>query len=304
LKQLGIDADAAAGFIGASHSVTDWENRESDLEVVFDRRDGARVAILVEDKIDAGFSGDQDRRYRCRARLGVEEGLWDQAVTCLIAPESYLAAIERSDWDQCLAIDDIVSWLRHETNDPYAPAFVQILERAVEKKTRGPRSKETSDSITTFFERYAEHCRESHPEALMYPVRGSKTYNAYNWIWFGFGRLPRDRRIEVYHKTVSSRGSWVEMRIQYCRLEDFRSALGGSAHWLELQRSGALIEARRSRGSESLFVKIPAERVDIRADFEPQIHAVDDAVKKALALLRFFAAEEESLLRLANSSKP
>jgi len=41
--------------------------RESDLEVVYQRDDGSRFALMIEDKVEAGLQPDQAKRYRLRA---------------------------------------------------------------------------------------------------------------------------------------------------------------------------------------------------------------------------------------------
>ena len=188
LERFDIDAEPDAGFLGASHSVTDWENRESDLELLFRRSDGARVGVLLEDKIDARFSGDQDDRYQRRAALGVREGLWEEAISCLVAPAGYLADSAESDWDFRLALEDVAGWLGQQADDPYAAVFARVLDSALEKKAGKSKVKELSDEISAFFADYAEHCDLHCPEVRMHPVKLAKTYNAYNWIWFGSSR--------------------------------------------------------------------------------------------------------------------
>src|SRR5262249_7297733 len=76
-----------------SHSVSD-KNGEADLVVIVavERPNGetAKLALLIEDKITAGFQPGQAERYRKRGEDGLSEGRWDSYVTVLVAPSAYI----------------------------------------------------------------------------------------------------------------------------------------------------------------------------------------------------------------------
>jgi len=62
--------------IGTWHSVSDSQLGESDLIFLFEAVDGSRVAILIENKIDAPPQPKQGERYRLRGEKGQKEGYW------------------------------------------------------------------------------------------------------------------------------------------------------------------------------------------------------------------------------------
>ncbi len=79
-----------------ARSVTTLEG-ESDVLVVYVNAHNKSVAILIEDKIGAGFQPDQTARYRRRGEQGIEEHRWDHFWTCFVAPARYAKANTASD---------------------------------------------------------------------------------------------------------------------------------------------------------------------------------------------------------------
>jgi hypothetical protein len=83
--------------IGVWHSVSDAQLGESDLVFLFEALDESRIAILIENKIDAQPQPEQGRRYRLRGNKGLKEGHWDQFKTCVVAPSKYLISSKHSE---------------------------------------------------------------------------------------------------------------------------------------------------------------------------------------------------------------
>ena len=83
--------------IGAWHSVCDSELGESDIVFVFSAVDGARTAILIENKIDAPPQPEQGKRYRLRGEIGIKEGYWEKFKTSIIAPNKYLSSSKNTE---------------------------------------------------------------------------------------------------------------------------------------------------------------------------------------------------------------
>ena len=71
--------------IGVWHSVTDAKFGESDLIFLFENIEGARISILIENKIDAPPQITQGERYYFRGEKGIKEGYWEKFKTCVIA---------------------------------------------------------------------------------------------------------------------------------------------------------------------------------------------------------------------------
>jgi hypothetical protein len=75
-------------FVGAWRSVSNHLG-ETDLLLLSEVEGKGRVAIMIEDKIDASFQHEQAERYRQRGQQGVAYGMWDLFYTCLFCPMKY-----------------------------------------------------------------------------------------------------------------------------------------------------------------------------------------------------------------------
>jgi hypothetical protein len=70
-----------------------------------------RLAVLVENKITAEAQPEQGERYRQRANVGKKAGSWDDARTCMVAPQKYLdASTDAANYDARISYEDVASW--------------------------------------------------------------------------------------------------------------------------------------------------------------------------------------------------
>ena len=95
---------------------------ESDLVVVYETLAGdQRVALLIEDKIDAPLQPDQAKRYRLRAENEVRRGDYQAWETVLCSPAGYAAAHpEASGFDRHVTYEAIAEFLRSSDAGPRA----------------------------------------------------------------------------------------------------------------------------------------------------------------------------------------
>ncbi len=106
---------------------------ETDVLVIYQSADSKkhRVAILIEDKLRAGFQKDQAKRYRDR---GTEEAkqeefikLWDSFFTCLVAPQKY--GNGNAGFDTRISLETIQSFFSAE--DQRTKFKAAVLQRAL-----------------------------------------------------------------------------------------------------------------------------------------------------------------------------
>lgn len=98
-------------------------------------RDGdTRLALLVEDKIDAEFQPDQPERYLERAERLRETGA--EVLTLLVAPATYIAKAGAEIFDRRLAYERIVEILS-EAPDPRLQLLARCLQDGFEAYRRG-----------------------------------------------------------------------------------------------------------------------------------------------------------------------
>lgn len=87
LAEKGYDK-ADFTVVSVAHSVM-TEDGESDIEAVLDIG-GIKIALLIEDKIDAIAMPEQADRYRVRGDKAIQRGDYDEYHVFIIAPEAYL----------------------------------------------------------------------------------------------------------------------------------------------------------------------------------------------------------------------
>ena len=86
-RQEGIQLGRDFAVCEAYKSLSD---NDGESDVTFIVSDGkTRVAILIEDKIDACTQEEQSKRYELRAKKGIENGKYDVYHIFLVCPEDY-----------------------------------------------------------------------------------------------------------------------------------------------------------------------------------------------------------------------
>ncbi len=146
-EEFAVDPLFAQSFLTASgvsfaikrvehviHSVSD-KHGEADLIVLLNagRRNGdtVKVAVLIEDKINASFQPYQSDRYQQRGKEGVSAGKWDVFVTVLVAPSAYIRVPH--GFDAAISLEQIKEWIC--PNDFARRDFkVAKINEAIQKK--------------------------------------------------------------------------------------------------------------------------------------------------------------------------
>ncbi len=92
----------------AVRSVTTGKG-ETDVLVIYTSvgHEQSRVAILIENKIRAGFQKAQAERYRLRGKEGIGKQ-WDRFWTCLVSPKRY--APHNQDFDAKVSLESLQSY--------------------------------------------------------------------------------------------------------------------------------------------------------------------------------------------------
>ena len=120
---------------------------ETDIEVIatleLPDKGETRVALLVEDKVDARQAEDQGQRYQARARYRQTLEEWSDFRCILVAPQAYLeSAYPLGDhrdhgWDRVVSFEEIASVVEKE--QPNSPAGA-VLRQATEPSNAWNRS--------------------------------------------------------------------------------------------------------------------------------------------------------------------
>ncbi|GGF65415.1 hypothetical protein GCM10007301_26450 [Azorhizobium oxalatiphilum] len=159
--RIGIEG---ATFSDAAHSVSAKANAkwgETDVLAYFDKA-GARIAVLIEDKISARFADAQCDRYHERANELLGEGLAVEYKLVLIAPDTYLSSVPKSDtWHCQLAIDDIASWFAQK-NGSHANWRASALQSCLENVSKIMSAPKIE--VKNFSEEFSNFLRSNAPE--------------------------------------------------------------------------------------------------------------------------------------------
>lgn len=114
-KELAEKGYAKAEFSveTVAHSVM-TENGESDIEAILSI-EGKKVALLIEDKIDAVAQPEQAIRYGLRGQKAVERGDYDEFYVFIVAPKAYLERnAEAAKYAYRISYEDILNSMEDE----------------------------------------------------------------------------------------------------------------------------------------------------------------------------------------------
>ena len=150
--------------IGVWHSVVDGALGESDIVYVFTSQAGQRIALLIENKIDAPPQTQQGERYRLRGDKGVRDGYWDEFKTCVIAPERYLTSSKHSqEYDSEISYEELLAFFSSRRfRDCRYLYKARIIQEAVEQNRRGYQP-EYSEEMTSFVRNYYDLAARDFP---------------------------------------------------------------------------------------------------------------------------------------------
>lgn len=255
-----------AEFIGAWRGVC-ANGGESDLLVLIRAADGRRIALMIEDKINALFQPRQAQRYRDRGEAGIKDGHWDVYRTCLCAPKAYGAPYVGSpDWDAVLFLEDVEAALAD------AEAGIDLLVRDAARRACGkydnPRTPPHAEA-TAFWKRYAALCASEFPDLRMSELAETQSHND-PWIRFARALLPPDVLLE--HKAWLGR---VDLTFKGRTADELRSKVG------PLLPTGIDIFP----AGRSVAVRFTTPAINSKQPFEPQTANVRAALNGVRAMI-------------------
>ena len=129
-------------FVGAYHTFTLDPLGSVDIMFVFIDVSGRKCAILIENKIDQPKQNLQAQRYFEFGEKGVEEGGWDEYLTCLFSPQAYFSSLEPSEYfSSYLSYEEIEEWFKQKavpsnSATPGRAAYkIKLVRKAIEQGT-------------------------------------------------------------------------------------------------------------------------------------------------------------------------
>lgn len=256
---------------------------ESDLVVGF-TVPGGYGAVLIENKIAAGFQPDQAARYAMRAdRLRQEPGLMT-AATLLIAPARYLSGSGAEDFDARLSYEQVMGML--QDGDARSKFFAHALASGIESSQRGYVMVPNA-AVTRVWQAIADEALRIAP-ALRFSFSGEKPCSA-TWPAFkdaeGMGVL---RGIATL--ILKGEKGQADLEVKNCTPDSLRRAVA------DLLETGMTIE----RATNSASIRLSVPRIDFKAPPEGQLEAIRDCLV-AMDRLRRFAVDGDLAFRLSGT---
>jgi hypothetical protein len=173
---------------------------ETDVLIIYKpaQAHGLRVAILIEDKIRAGFQDDQPERYHIRGVEGQKSEQWDSFFTCLVAPQKY--GTGNAGFDTRVSLETIRSFF--SAKDHRTQFKAGVFERAL-KNFHATGVQKLDAAMTTFRAFYAHEAEQCFkPDE----VEWDKPRDAWwddNWFTFTQAEFPAGAKI-VYKPKMGS----------------------------------------------------------------------------------------------------
>ncbi len=270
-SQIG-EHSAYESKVGVWHSVTDGALGESDLILIFATSSGEKVAVLIENKIDAAPQPEQGERYHKRGLKGVSEGHWNRYVSCLIAPESYLQSEPYNQvYDTQISYESVQEYFSDASVDDERLAFkAMILREGIEQNRRGYKPV-FSDVMTNFVANYHKLAVREFPELKIEEAKPRPAGST--WVNFLPNILPQGAII-----THQLSAGMVKLFLK-------------PPHTIDsvIEKYGPNITAEMSveQAGKSIAIILKAEKIDaINVSFEQQEDQVRLGLSKAGELLK------------------
>lgn len=150
----------------ASHSLADSDG-ESDITLILQYPD-TKVALLIEDKIDAQTMPEQSERYHKRAQKAIARGEYDCPYIMLIAPADYHREHENDSnavYEHRVCYEELRDYLDQQSH-MRAAVKVAMIDCALKEKKAGYQVQEVP-AVTEFWMKLRRFCKENYPQLSM-----------------------------------------------------------------------------------------------------------------------------------------
>lgn len=236
--------------VDAALSRTELYLGESDITVILEI-DGQRVALLIEDKIDAIAMPDQHKRYQLRGEKGREHCEWHAYEIFIFCPEKYHEQnSEAQHYEHFLSYEECKEYFDGE------PGIInsvrsQQLAQAIAKAKKPPEANVDWDA-NAFFNQYLQF------QQAYYPTLDMRTSKSSSGWWPHYGTRLGDAYL--YHKTQE--GSVI---LIFPNTAPYMDSMQDIAAWL---RNHGLPKVIAKRAGKSIALSIEVPRLKVTEAFE------------------------------------
>lgn len=214
-------------------SKTDPRLGESDITVLL-KSGRKKIALLIEDKINAVSMPEQPERYIKRGKKAVKNGEYDDFVSFLVCPRKYYENNkEAHKYPHIVFYEDIRDHLSRKTS-PLSYTFIQQLDQAIDKAKRPPQSI-IDEQANAFFRKYKDYQEANYPSLNLRTKRNSNGYWAQYATRLGNVYLLhkiQDGEVILVFTNASTRMSEVELVAKWLRqhgMSEVRAVIASKA---------------------------------------------------------------------------
>ena len=171
---------------------------ETDVLVIYQcEQQSSKVAILIEDKVHAGFQKDQANRYKIRGEAGKLAGHWDHFFTCLVSPEKY--SKHSAGFDTRVPLESIAQFFHDDANQNDRTRFkAAVFDRAL--SNFAATTLQNVDPVMTAFRAF--YADQAASFFVQTQVRWEHARDAwYDDSWFNFTHRDLSPKTKIIHKT-------------------------------------------------------------------------------------------------------
>ena len=269
LEKVGLSNDYE--ICDAYHSLANADG-ESDITVVLHYKD-KKVGVLIEDKIDAPTMEEQSSRYVRRGERQKKEGMYDEFVVFLAAPESYMTehrADRNAEYENKVTYEEILSYFEGQQSER-ATYKAEVVRFALAEKKSGY-ILDPDEQVSAFWRAFRKYYQEHFGGTLLKgddKERGSKS------LWPEF--YTATKGVKIIYK--SDRGI-VDMEFSGYgdRVGELHSQIGSLLGDMKLIPTGKSASAGRKKDAWQVDFKQPFE------ENEKAIHDVLEAVEELYRL--------------------
>ena len=164
LDKVGLDDNYT--IIRAAHSLSDFDG-ESDITLILEYPD-KKIALLIEDKIDAPTMPEQSTRYCTRGSNAKQRGEYNDYHVILVAPEEYHE--EHTDdpnaaYNHRVLYEELLDYFMCQ-DTPRAAVKASLISFAISEKKAGYQVQEV-EAVTRFWNDLRNFCKANFPKLDM-----------------------------------------------------------------------------------------------------------------------------------------
>ncbi len=255
-------------FKGAWHSISTY-NGESDIIAIFSDKNGKRVSVLIENKINAVAQPRQAARYYERGEEGIQSNYWDTFVTCLLVPQDYLNS-DKQNYQTTLSYEMVQKFFK-ECKSVRADYKSSVLEAAIQHQRRS-KQREINESSTQFAHNYIRYMQNTYPDLkIKEELQGRAVGND----WFYYYPFP-ESSVYLVHQCANGNAG---LTIKDKKLADKKQEIESVLSQLDIQD----VNLRMGKEGISLLFQSP-KIINIEGVFDDWIDDVEDSIGKLLEI--------------------